>query len=275
MMFSALASVLKVPATASAIYAVKEMWSGAVIGVGAAKFLISWLGIAGHFGTVGIGSGGITLGVRSVNATLSTGITEKMGWGYVDRVKKRRMTWGHQARELAAYGALSVSSNAFDFAGGELSDSEAIKSAIESIPKETKEVIGALYQEAHSIGVDDYGAKFLLALVGNYQSTIITGRKVESKELAKDALLMTAAYIVLDRELDAPANEEVLREKERLTQKLDRTPLVYRPFMEPLENRLKVLDNPDRSVLREYKDTKALKSVAGYSAKAIKELTGR
>jgi len=72
---------------------------------------------------------------------------------------------------------------------------------------------------------------------------------------------MTAAHRVFDRAVDAPADGEVLWEKERLSKKLEVTPSVFRALMEPVESRFKVLETPDRTLLREDKDTKALKSV--------------
>lgn len=65
-MFTILGNVLSVPGEAAVIYAVKGMWSGAVIGVDAARILISLLGIGADVVTGGGTVAPVAMGVRGV-----------------------------------------------------------------------------------------------------------------------------------------------------------------------------------------------------------------
>ncbi|MCD7780134.1 MAG: hypothetical protein LUH05_05625, partial [Candidatus Gastranaerophilales bacterium] len=112
LMFANLQNELNVPIIPSLEYYVKELCTGTNLGVGGAKLITSWLGLGAHTASAATGgsliTGGtsdaaITGGVRAVNATLSTLITEKMGRGYIRRVKQNRMNFKDQTIETGSY----------------------------------------------------------------------------------------------------------------------------------------------------------------------------
>lgn len=279
LMFTQLARVLKVPMTASSVYAFKEFWSGAVIGVAGARILISWLGIGGHAASVGTASAPITGAVRGINSTLSTIITEKMGWGYVRQVEKRRMTFASQLAELGRYtfgqGLNALGEEVFDLAGEGLADvasSEGAKEALQRVPEQVRSAIGVLYTEIHELGLEDYAESFTLAFVGQYQSAAISGTPIRTKDIVMDSLVTAGAFAVLDKQLDAPVTQEVVAERERVRKHISNTPEVFAPFLNTLTSRLTQLESPTRDVIKQFKDSHAMAEVANAAADAIKVL---
>ncbi len=149
LMFIILKVKMGVPPIPSVEYMTKEMYSGYVLGVRGAEFVISLLGIGGHVVSVVSGTsletGGtsdkaITAGVRSVNGTLSGLITEKMGRGYIKRVKENKMTFKEQSQDLLIYLGQMAFYNSPDKknVGIDLTDAqnaELIQKAILNMPK--------------------------------------------------------------------------------------------------------------------------------------------
>lgn len=152
LMFMILKTKMGVPPIPSVEYITKEMYSGYVLGVKGAEFVISLLGIGGHvvsvasgtsFETGGTSDKAITAGVGSVNGTLSGLITEKMGRGYIKRVKENKMTFKEQSQDLLIYlGQMKIfeTPKMVGEVGNGLSEAknaELIQNAILNMPKKT------------------------------------------------------------------------------------------------------------------------------------------
>lgn len=245
-MFSIMAYYLKVPPVPSAEYYLKEMCQGATLGVGGAKLVTSWLGIAGHaaVGATGasVATGGganaaISGGVKAVNGSLSALITEKMGKGYIRRVKENRMTFKDQTLELGSYflarGILAHEnplSQLYKVDFKDASSPELIKDAILKMPdgyqKATSGLLKILARNSLSVGE---------LFVGNFGLTMLATREKDPKKLKKAAseifrncLIQTVSYELANTMVKAEVSKEASETILDMQKNLEKYPEVYR-----------------------------------------------
>ena len=248
LMFLQLQQNLNVPAIPSLEYYAKEMCAGATLGVGGAKLVTSWFGIGAHTASVLSGSsvvtaGGsdavITGGVRAVNAALSTIITEKMGRGYVKRVKQNRMTLKNQTMEAGSYfiGRMIFANenplsqlNNVDFK--DPTSPELIKDAVSQIPIEqqlaTNTVLDVIAKDANNIR--NY-------FIANMALSLITSKekdpqkiKQQAKATFKQLLIQTAVYELCDNAVKGQISKEATATIKDMQENLEKYPEVFRVF---------------------------------------------
>lgn len=245
-MFSIMALKLKVPPIPSMEYCLKEMCQGANLGVGGAKLATSWLGIAGHTAAGATGatviSGGsanaaITGGVRAVNGTLSTLITEKMGRGYIKRVKDNQMTLANQSIELGSYflarrvfaheNPLKSLSN-IDFK--DASSPELIKDALMNMPKSyqkaTSGLIGILAKNTVNVGE---------LFLGNFALTYLASKekdpeklKEQASQIFRNCLIQSVSYELSNALVRDEISKEATEKIKHIQENLEKYPEVYR-----------------------------------------------
>lgn len=254
LMFLSLQKLLNVNTADHAMYIVRQLAQGQALGVGGAKILLSWMGIAGEAATLGSGTPVITSALRGVNATLSGGITEKMGWGYVFAVEKDNMTLGKQFLQTAIYGIgmeffgsaddLPDTSNIFD-----------IGEAFEQIPKENLKTYGKIM----NILVKDLHADRFAFLLGcDFAQSLCFCKKPLSKENIKrmlsTAIFNTALYDLLDYQYDKTVEQETLNTIKKLGQDIKNTPEVFQEFEEIKQDLFNKLDIDKISNSQEFLD---------------------
>ena len=244
-MFTTMAAYLNVPSIPSLEYYTKEMFAGATLGVGVAKLVTSWLGIGGHIasgatGTSVVTGGGsnaaITGGVRAVNATLSTFITEKMGRGYINRVKNNRMNFRDQTIETAAYfvgRGLLTSDNPFkDMMSVDFKDASSpdlIKGALERIPAKSQEAIVTALDLAKEFS-NRAGTMFTINFVVDLFSSKETDpEKIvkRAKAIFKQSLITAAVYQLCDITVEKNITREATETIKDIQENLDKYPEVY------------------------------------------------
>lgn len=246
LMFSIMANKLNVPAIPSLEYYLKEMCQGATLGVGGAKLITSWLGIAGHtasavtgtsIATGGASNAAITGGVRAVNATLSMLITEKMGRGYIRRVKENRMTFKDQTIEMGGYflarGIFAHETpfsqlNGIDFK--DASSPELIKDALLKMPegyqKTASGLIKILAKDALNTGE---------LFVGNFALTLIASQEKDPKKIKEMAskifrqcMIQTVCYEFANTAVKGSISKEATEAIKDMQENLAKYPEVYR-----------------------------------------------
>ena len=202
-MFLSLQRTLGVAHVPSLLYMGKQYSMGAYIGVRGAQYLISWLGLGGHAASGGTASAPVTSAVRGVNATLSTAITEKMGWGYVKNYENDTMNTKTQLINTGIYAVTLGLFKVFPGAGVLDTDNpEDIQSAIEKLPKDKVATLGkAMYFLSENIHLSRLGIIFATSLL---QGAIMTQNMDEKstkeyfKNLIKISLLNTVLYEVFN-----------------------------------------------------------------------------
>ena len=244
-MFATMAAYLNVPPIPSLEYYTKEMFAGATLGVGGAKLVTSWLGIGGHAASVATGAttatgGGadvaISGGVRAVNATLSTFITEKMGRGYINRVKNNKMNFKDQSIETGAYfigkGLLTTDNPFKDMMSVDFKDatsSDLIKSALERIPNASQEAIVTaleLTKEFANRTGTMFAINFVVDLFSNKETDpekIVKRAKV----IFKQSLINAAVYQLCDITVEQNITREATETIKDIQENLDKYPEIY------------------------------------------------
>ena len=218
-MFYRMKQYLQVPLIASAEYTAKELFSGAVIGTEGAKILTDIVGgglhITSALSGVSIASGGSSHAAiagteAAIHGSLSFMITEKMGRGYIKRVKNNSMTFKDQTIELGQYAAIKWVFGGdlldiFDLDGmptiENVSSPESIKTAYDALPDSTKEFMGNFADLLHNFDEKKLGISFAI----NFATNFIARRKSEDIDFKKtlsqsfkDAFIMTAIYDMFD-----------------------------------------------------------------------------
>ena len=244
-MFSTLAAYLKVPPIPSLEYYTKEMFAGATLGVGGAKLVTSWLGIGAHTASVATGgsvvTGGssnaaITGGVRAVNSALSTMITEKMGRGYINRVKNNRMNLKDQSLETIAYfvgrGILTSDSPFTDMMSVDFKDSaspDLIKEALERIPIKSQEAIVTALDLAKEFSYRA-GTMFTINFAVDLFSTNEKDPQkiaARAKSIARQTLINAAIYQLCDVTVEHNITKEAAETIKDIQENLEKYPEVY------------------------------------------------
>lgn len=293
-MFSSMAAYLKVPPIASLEYYTKEMFAGQTLGVGGARLITSWLGIGAHAasgatGTTAVTGGGanaaITGGVRAVNSSLSILITEKMGRGYVKRVKEDRMNLRDQTVETAAYfigRGLFTSQNPFeDISGVDFKDAsspELIKEALEKIPLEQQEAIATTLSSLKDFGrrgANFFAINFVSNLFTSDDNSIETLKKRAFK-LFKQSLIQATIYELCDQTVSATISKEAQETVKEMQENLEKYPEVYRVFIEKEHEffeqiNIDTLDS--EAFVRQFKNRTFVYNLQNFSRSAIEEFT--
>ena len=244
-MFSTMAAYLNVPPIPSLEYYTKEMFAGATLGVGGAKLVTSWLGIGGHVAsgvtgasvvTGGGSNAAITGSVRAVNGTLSVFITEKMGRGYINRVKNNRINFKDQTIETGAYfigRGLLTSDNPFnDMMSVDFKDASSpdlIKSALEQIPNVSQEAIVTALDLAKEFS-NRAGVMFAINFVVDLFSTKETDPQkiaARAKAILRQSLISAAVYQLCDITVEQNITKEAAETIKDIQENLDKYPEVY------------------------------------------------
>lgn len=250
-MFAIMAEYLHVPAVPSLEYYTKEMLSGATLGVGGAKLITSWLGIGGHavstisgtsLTTAGGSDAAISGGVRAVNGTLSTLITEKMGRGYIRRVKENKMTFKDQTLETGLYilnsMILTGEKNPFnlfkDISLKNSSDPELIKEALLKISPEQAKATSTILDVIKKTGI-----KTAEGFLVNTAITLLATKEKDpekrvriAKDIFKQCLIRSMAYDLCNEINGKGISKEATRTIEDIQKNLDKYPEVYHTFIE-------------------------------------------
>ena len=250
-MFSTLAAYLKVPPIPSLEYYTKEMFAGATLGVGGAKLVTSWLGIGAHTASVATGgsvvTGGssnaaITGGVRAVNSALSTMITEKMGRGYINRVKANKMNLRDQSVETVGYFAgryfftgKNPFNDVYDITINDTSSPELIKKALDKIPRASQEAMSCILEMSQSFAYRSgyfFISNFILSFFGEKVNNNPKAIKERAKELFKQSLIQATVYELCDQTVSATISKEAQETIKDMQENLEKYPDVYKVFIE-------------------------------------------
>ncbi len=267
-MFLYMQQYLKVPLIASSEYTMRELLSGAVLGVEGAKIITSWLGIGAHAASAGTGTtvvtGGtshaaITGGVRAVNASLSGLITEKMGRGYINSVERNQMNFKDQSVRLGTYLAgkgLLTGENPFnkliDKSVINACDPEKLQAAYEQIDSGTKNIFGNfldIMTDNSANRVANYTAKLATYTVLDVGQNLILAKDKSPenmKELAKNAFkqafLRASVYEICDLAVDETITQNAKETIEQMSENLEEYPEVFEAFEKAENNFIKNLN---------------------------------
>lgn len=298
-MFLKMQNRLQVPFIAATEYMAKEMFSAAVIGTEGAKILIDVLGWGTHaisaLSGASVVSGGSTHAATAsasaaAHGSLSFMLTEKMGRGFLSRVRNDSMTTKAQTAELGAFfglravlGGLDLS-GVFDLGANSIDntlDPEMIKQAYENIPKGDKDIIG------HLMGLlSDYNAtklgysfafNFSAKMLANFKNLANNGN-VDIKQLAasafKDAFLLTAIYDLYDFSVGEVVSHNAAETIKNMQNNLEDYPEAFKVFKES-ENKFFNeidLDNLDEKSFRKHFTNKAfLSNISIMTKEQVKE----
>lgn len=265
LMFRLLGDKLGAPGGATIIYGAKEMFSGASVGVGWSKQIIGLTGIAAHGASAVTGASAATGGtshaaisgtVGAINGSLSAIITEKMGWGFVKRVKQNKMNWKDQLSEASSYLTTRGLMSGLDVVG---ESAESVKELIQNCPEGSRAALGTIYNLVHESGADTYSGMFFINLGTRYGSDLLSNNwkltREQKSEIIKDSIFDTAAFIAADRLIEHGVNEKVLKERQKIEAKFNSAPEVFQDFMVDIKHsELHDLISPSKDTLNKFKD---------------------
>ena len=257
-MFRALKKILDINTADHLFYIARQLMIGQAVGVKGASMLISWLGIAGEVATGGAAAPVISPAIRSVNATLSGGITEKMGWGYVKSYKNGQMKLKNQAFRTAVY---MVGSGLFGHNDSDVLDPTSISdvsAAMDSIPKESLKSCGRIWKFlTQNVHLDRFGFLFTAGLAERLFMRRTKPTMDDVKNALKFSLLNTAIYDLIDYEYGQEISQEAIHTVNKLKMEIENTPEVFKEFTEIQESMFNKLDLDKLSVqdfLDKFKD---------------------
>jgi SpoVK/Ycf46/Vps4 family AAA+-type ATPase len=255
LMFLKMHDYLKVPFIATAEYTAKELFSGAVIGTEGAKIFTDVFGWAAHGVSAASGASALSGGSShaaiagassAIHGSLSFMITEKMGRGFIKRVKNNQMIFKNQTIELASYfgtraifGGLTDFADVFDIDGtGSVDnafDKELIKDAYENISAEKKEILGALTELFRDFNASKLGISFTFnfatkCLVNISKIKDKDDLKNYAKQAFKDAFILTAIYDMFDFGIGEVVTNNAKETIQDIQQNLEQYPDVYKVF---------------------------------------------
>ena len=269
LMFLYLQNLLNVSPSASLLYAGRQYVMGSYIGVRGAQILISWLGIGGHAVTGGTASGPITGAVRCVNSGLSTGITEKMGWGYVKSYEQDTMNAKSQLISTAIYGATMGLLHFHDHGVLDPSNSSDVQTALSKIPKENVSILGeVMHTLSGTINLPRAGTMF----AASFLQGALTAKNMDEKSkkeyfknLIGMALLNTLFYETLNIPEDSIIRDDALLAIQKMQEELNNTPEVFKEFQEiqqKIIDDLHLEDLNTRDFIKQFKDKDFLINLA-------------
>ena len=269
LMFLSLQNLLNVNMKASLIYAGKQYVMGSYIGVRGAQVLTSWLGIGGHVATTGTGSGAITGAVRAVNASLSTALTEKMGWGYVKSVEQNQMNPKTQAISAAIYAASMGLLHFHDDSFLDPTSYSDVQEALNKIPKENVSLLGdIMHTLTDNINLPRAGTIFTVSLMQG----VLTAKNMDEaqkkeyfKNLVGIALMNTIFYETLNIPEDSVIKEDAIDAIKKIQEDLNNTPELFKEFRDieqEIINKIHLEDLNTRDFIRQFKDKDLLINLA-------------
>ena len=279
LMFMALKKILDVDHVDHLFYIIRQFMMGQVLGVNGAKLLINWLGIGGHALSGGTASPIITPAVQAINASLSGGITEKMGWGYVSACEHDRMTLNKQALQTAVY---SIGAGIFGHGTETLLDAASpdnIQLAMEAIPKENLYAYGktlkTLIDVAH---LDRFGFMFTAQIAEKIFFTKNGLNKEEIKNSLKIALMNTAIYDLIDYQYGQEIKDTTIAAVNKLGEEIKSTPEVFAEFQKAQRELFDKIDIDKMSTaefIKKFKDKKFVYNVAMLSGELSREIADK
>jgi len=263
LMFTYLKNLLGVDTGAHIQYMGRQYVMGAYIGIKGAKYICNWLGIGGHAATGGAGSAAITGAVRGVNGTLSTALTEKMGWGYVSSYQNDRMTWKKQLIQNAIY---AVGMGIFGKPSDDILDPTNINDvsdAMKSIPKKNILIYGSALQTLYEhVNLPRAGFMFVASLVQGAITCKSKDEETKKKDLIiilSSALLNSVIYELLNLSEDSCINDEATVAINKLGHELKENPEVFAEFTkcrQELMDKINVDNLDTRDFIKQFKDKK-------------------
>lgn len=269
LMFLFLQNILDVDFGPSLIYAGRQYAMGAYIGVKGARTLISWLGIGGHVATGGTASAPISGTVRAVNATLSTAITEKMGWGYVKSVEQEQMEIKTQLISSAIYAATMGILHFHDQSILDASDYSDVQGALKKISKENLSILGTVMHTISStLNLPRAGTMFIATLAQGILTAknMDEGQKKEYfKNLVSVALMNSIFYEVLNVPDDSVIRDDALDAIKKVQADINSTPEIFKEFREleqEILDKLHLEDLNTRDFIKQFKDKDLLINLA-------------
>lgn len=293
MMFAELANYMKVPSLPSIEYYTKEMFVGSTLGVRGAEVAIALLGLGGHAASVATGTtlatGGssdkaITAGVRGVNGVLSGLITEKMGRGYIKRVKQNRMTFKDQSFELINYFSSMALLDYSDARTGQIGksiaeakDPDLIKKAIMKMPKNTLKTTSAL-MELLKDTTDTGKALFLqnccIKLLLYKKIDKETSKKI-IKESLEEAVLQSIFYSLGNEIIYESIKNTSQGSIKNLKEALSECPEVFRTFINKEHDFFEKLDIDiidSKSFVNQFKDKKFSRNLSVFIKDSARDI---
>lgn len=279
LMFMSLKKILNVDHVDHMFYILRQLMMGQVLGVQGAKLLINWLGVGGHVLTGGTASAIITPAIQAINGTLSGGITEKMGWGYVSACENDRMTWKKQALQTAIY---SVGMGVFGHGTDTLIDAASpdnIQTAMEAIPKQNLYAYGkamkSLIDVAH---LDRFGFMFGAQVIEKLFFAKDCLNKDEIKNSLKIALMNTAIYDLIDYQYGQEIQETTIAAVNKLGEEIKSTPEVFAEFQKSQRELFDKIDIDKMSTaefIKKFKDKKFVYNVAMLSGEISRDIADK
>lgn len=275
-MFVALQRILNVSSIDHISYIIRQYLMGQTIGVNGAKIILSWLGIAGHAVSGGTASAPITATVRSVNAGLSTTITERMGWGYVKAYESDNMKLGRQTLQTGIYllGAELFGKGIetiFDTA-----NPDNIQTALESVPKETLSTLGNIVK---TLTNDIHINRFAFMFISDIAQKVLFSKEETTKEQImssiKTALLNTAIYDLLDYSYGQAISADAQETVKKIAEEFKNDPNVWKEFENSQQKMFAKLNLDDLSVSefkQKFKDKSFIYTMAMLSRETIQDI---
>lgn len=269
LMFLYLQNLLNISPAASLMYAGRQYVMGSYIGVRGAQVLLSWLGIGTHVTTGGTASGPVTGAVRGINSVLSTGITEKMGWGYVKSYEQDTMNVKDQLISTAIYGATMGILHFHDHGILDPSNLSDVQTALSKIPKENVSILGeAMHTLTGTINLPRAGTMFTASFLQGVLTTKNMDEKSKKeyfKNLVGMALMNTLFYETLNVPEDSIIRDDALLAIQKMQEELNNTPEVFKEFQEIQQ---KIIDDlhlenlNTRDFIKQFKDKDFLINLA-------------
>lgn len=282
LMFLYLQNLLNVSPAASLMYAGRQYVMGSYIGVRGAQVLLSWLGIGTHVATAGTASGPVTGAVRGINSVLSTGITEKMGWGYVKSYEQDTMNAKDQLISTAIYGATMGILHFHDHGILDPSNSSDVQTALSKIPKENVSILGeVMHTLTGTINLPRAGTMFTASFLQGVLTTKNLDEKSKKeyfKNLVGMALMNTLFYETLNIPEDSIIRDDALLAIQKMQEELNNTPEVFKEFQEIQQ---KIIDDlhlenlNTRDFIKQFKDKDLLINLAFTTGEATNILADK
>ena len=268
-MFLYLQNLLHVSPAASLMYAGRQYVMGSYIGVRGTQVILSWLGLGTHVATAGTASGPVTGAVRGINSLLSTGITEKMGWGYVKSYEQDNMNVKDQLISTAIYGATMGILHFHNHGILDPSNSSDVQTALSKIPKENVSILGeVMHTLTGTINLPRAGTMFTASFLQGVLTTKNMDEKSKKeyfKNLVGMALMNTLFYETLNIPEDSIIRDDALLAIQKMQEELNSTPEVFKEFQDIQQ---KIIDDlhlenlNTRDFIKQFKDKDFLINLA-------------
>ncbi len=282
LMFLYLQNLLNVSPAASLMYAGRQYVMGSYMGVRGTQVFLGWLGVGTHVATAGTASGPVTGIVRGINSVLSTGITEKMGWGYVKSYEQDTMNAKDQLISTAIYGATMGILHFHDHGILAPSNSSDVQTALSKIPKENVSILGeVMHTLTGTINLPRAGTMFTASFLQGVLTTKNMDEKSKKeyfKNLVGMALMNTLFYETLNIPEDSIIRDDALLAIQKMQEELNNTPEVFKEFQEIQQ---KIIDDlhlenlNTRDFIKQFKDKDLLINLAFTTGEATNILADK